>query len=66
MAEQPDSKGVAVPAANAPLPGDEAEPNAGQTAQGPCHRCSGTGRLDAAPCPDCEGTGLVTVTVGDA
>ena len=47
-------------------PGDEASPEAPQTAENVCRRCGGTGRVDGEPCPECGGDGLVVETVGDA
>ena len=61
MADDPASR-----ATPAPRPGDEAAPEAGQTAPGTCPACGGTGTAQGGPCPTCQGTGEVTVTVGDA
>jgi DnaJ-class molecular chaperone len=49
-----------------PNPGDEASPEASQTAENICRACGGSGRVGGEPCPDCGGTGTVTETVGDA
>ncbi len=60
--------GLGRPAAMAPpgKPGDEAPPEAPQTAENVCRACGGTGLAGDRPCPDCGGTGTVTETVGDA
>lgn len=47
-------------------PGDEAPPEAPQTAPNVCRACGGTGELEDGFCPDCGGTGQVVETVGDA
>jgi hypothetical protein len=47
-------------------PGDETPPGTPQSADGPCPRCGGSGRVAGADCPDCAGSGTVTVIVGDA
>lgn len=47
-------------------PGDEASPEAAQTAENICRACGGSGSVDGKTCPDCGGTGKVTETVGDA
>lgn len=68
MEDWPVSGGGPGRPASAPSgkPGDEAPPEAAQTAENVCRACRGTGLAQDGPCPECGGTGTVTETVGDA
>ena len=45
-------------------PGDEAPPQAPETAENVCPQCQGSGREGDGDCPACGGTGTVAEAVG--